>query len=1444
MARNSYRDNYYQCHNRDEGSDSYPGWRESTPTPERNQRLRLETEGVARHSKSGINNRDSSAGQNNVGYQGKKGAFCDRSQFQANRPRFQPDRLSLKTGECQARQNSDKRAPRDRAPPYGAQVNFRKREGCITPSEGQPKSCWTSDTYADDLTWSPNSYQSQSRGGGYCSRTTRRGRSQGTRGDHSQGTRGRHSRGTRACHSQGTRGGHSKGTRGGRSQRPRCGRSQRARGSPGGNNESPVCDLTRRGHEPFTRDSVNRKRKNVDKARQEAKRSRYDKPNETRRGSAADRTGDTSIDMSRKQSRSPYKNASRMKQPDDNPSDGELLGTPGVSKLPREAKLASEEPTRDEPESRSGPVSTDEEGLARGTEVASVVHVVRDRKKQKSLCVNKLKLPKDKPEGQSGCEQSQVTSRKKVKSAGAMSKGKRKPINRKHVSVAKTSGGLKRRKDYNNAGPHKPESHTPIKRGAKRSAEDHTENRSVDMSNQQCKSRPVPDKPRSRALQLENSSSDNDCFVVDDDSNAAPRKPGSHSPIKGTVEGSAENHTENTSATGNLVSRRTWSRLNNNIDSYDDESDSPRPGRATSSDRDDRRSTERSRESQESPDGKNTTLDVPDTRSIHVSTDGVGNAPHTEVVSSDKQESVDSEEQNDQSDAPPSAKRTQGSQELPDGKNTTLDVPNTRSMYVSTDGVGNAPQAEVVSSDKQESVDSEEQNDQSDAPPSAKRTQGSQELPDGKNTTLDVPDTRSIHVSTDGVGNAPHTEVVSSDKQESVDSEEQNDQSDAPPSAKRTQGSQELPDGKNTTLDVPNTRSMMVVTDAEEEVLEGEKQDVLVSNQLQERDRHQPSSDPAQNYPHCNTSTAEIIHTHLHATDQGTVVCQQEQLHHLQGQQGPHLQEPKTPVVLQAQEWHQQQYSQGLQQQQYSQELQQQQYSQELQQQQYSQWQQKPYPQDLQTPVVLQPQGLQQQQYSQGQQQQQYSQWQQKPYPQDPQTPMVLQPQGEQQQQQGSTSNPGFIDTHKMLEGLNPVIHRQESLYHLQSHAPQGFCLPQLMPITTPAQCEPDISYQEPSPNLSQEHGDGGTEDFDMLLIAVKQSVLCSTCKTMFNRAIVCDGYLIELNRAIQCECHCVTCTLCYRKGKPCRLCRLKPKNGLVSTIANTLTSCPVLDKIGDWDLGLDDTDPFKTENEINECVRQILTQDQPPSAEDLDRAFETLIQDGNDTMTFKYWPNKPMPLHVANKYVCIPHVPGFWDHVIVATHAPHTMEDLIGPDVFLPKLFGVELGCYRFHWCCLVLKKQMVLSVWCTDEPGNGQPRVIPIVENDLRSYTDSPKFTDMVFYLREWFTAQYTSPSRELNMVLDCKPSQGSTFVHFIAYLASKIGMRCVTPNVSQVKTKHDMNYHLNLKAADHIFAEPSVSGYCLNIVDEFAHRNNTKAVSVSVQCVYTCTEKYSVM
>lgn len=243
---------------------------------------------------------------------------------------------------------------------------------------------------------------------------------------------------------------------------------------------------------------------------------------------------------------------------------------------------------------------------------------------------------------------------------------------------------------------------------------------------------------------------------------------------------------------------------------------------------------------------------------------------------------------------------------------------------------------------------------------------------------------------------------------------------------------------------------------------------------------------------------------------------------------------------------------------------------------------------------------------------------------------------------------------------------------------------------------------------------------------------------------------------------------------------------------------------------------------------------------------FQNLITK-KDTMSFKYWVNESMPEDLAYRYVCISHTPGFWDHVVVGTRALPRTENMIGPDEFLPRLFNVSLGSYKLHWCCFVLKKQIILTMWCTSKPrGEGQCKVSTLVESALKSFTASIEFRRMVFYLSRWFTAQYVSPPhRLLNVVLDCKPSEGPTLVHVIAFLASRLGMEKITPSFSQHRAKDDQNYSFNTKSAGTMFSCPSEGtseGMYINIVEEFSSYHNGCNNAMGLTRLCTTAELYS--
>lgn len=75
------------------------------------------------------------------------------------------------------------------------------------------------------------------------------------------------------------------------------------------------------------------------------------------------------------------------------------------------------------------------------------------------------------------------------------------------------------------------------------------------------------------------------------------------------------------------------------------------------------------------------------------------------------------------------------------------------------------------------------------------------------------------------------------------------------------------------------------------------------------------------------------------------------------------------------------------------------------------------------------------------------------------------------------------------------------------------------------------------------------------------------------------------------------------------------------------------------------------------------------------------------------------------------------------------------------------------------MLKKQVILAMWCTSVSEQGQSIAFTLVNDAVKNLTTSVEFKTMVFYLSRWFTAQYVSQmDRTLKVVLDCKQSEGS--------------------------------------------------------------------------------------
>ncbi|KAK2821073.1 hypothetical protein Q5P01_024032 [Channa striata] len=110
--------------------------------------------------------------------------------------------------------------------------------------------------------------------------------------------------------------------------------------------------------------------------------------------------------------------------------------------------------------------------------------------------------------------------------------------------------------------------------------------------------------------------------------------------------------------------------------------------------------------------------------------------------------------------------------------------------------------------------------------------------------------------------------------------------------------------------------------------------------------------------------------------------------------------------------------------------------------------------------------------------------------------------------------------------------------------------------------------------------------------------ITCVACSRVFNRVVVCHGYLLQLNRPVQCLCGCVICTLCYRTHRGCLKHSVSSAHGPVNATTRYLAECPQLESVGTWDLGRDEADRFKTGNEVNDCVCRMIENCVPTASE------------------------------------------------------------------------------------------------------------------------------------------------------------------------------------------------------------------------------------------------------
>jgi hypothetical protein len=176
-----------------------------------------------------------------------------------------------------------------------------------------------------------------------------------------------------------------------------------------------------------------------------------------------------------------------------------------------------------------------------------------------------------------------------------------------------------------------------------------------------------------------------------------------------------------------------------------------------------------------------------------------------------------------------------------------------------------------------------------------------------------------------------------------------------------------------------------------------------------------------------------------------------------------------------------------------------------------------------------------------------------------------------------------------------------------------GFNVYKLKPVTalqsqrslfpTPPQSEAAGTYEELAPDPSLQHLDSDGDpvlSIAMISPLMQKLIICSACTTTFNRAVICNTYLIQLNRPIQCACGCVLCTLCYSQQRGCSLHNMSSTRAPVSTTASTLANCPALEHLGAWDLELNIGDMFKTDNEVNVHVQLLMNKEQSPDMDTL----------------------------------------------------------------------------------------------------------------------------------------------------------------------------------------------------------------------------------------------------
>lgn len=197
---------------------------------------------------------------------------------------------------------------------------------------------------------------------------------------------------------------------------------------------------------------------------------------------------------------------------------------------------------------------------------------------------------------------------------------------------------------------------------------------------------------------------------------------------------------------------------------------------------------------------------------------------------------------------------------------------------------------------------------------------------------------------------------------------------------------------------------------------------------------------------------------------------------------------------------------------------------------------------------------------------------------------------------------------------------------------------------------------------------------------------------------------------------------------------------------------------------------------------------------------------------SFKYVNHEATYQQLALRHVCLPHLPGFWNHTIVGGQQPPppTCEEMFAADPYLPWLFNVDMQGFRLHWCCFVLTTRIILGLWCTVRDEQEVYRTATLTQVSAL-HTDS--FKSMLFCLTRWFRSVFEK--RTVEVVLSKGDRESLQFQNVLALLAQRYGVRPPREYAPAA------NNQVNANIADALFCfpgNPATLGPSINIEREY--------------------------